>query len=241
MNLLDSIDLMAGVLEAKSPEELRRGLENAARKCGFNTFVSGVQLVAADGAVQHSVISAYPEGWQREYAARGYMWTDPTVLHCQQSLEPLVWDNRFFEQHHGSELWEEARAYGLSHGVSVSMHDSSGTKSMLSLVRDKSITALEQKSEEVVSAVRVIASCAHFASVRIAEKELAPREFTRLTHQETECLKWVATGKTSKEIGKIMSIAEPTVAFHLKNAMEKLGANNRPQALAIAIRLGYIH
>jgi DNA-binding CsgD family transcriptional regulator len=242
MNLLDSLEMMSPILEAKTSEDLHKGLENAAKKCGFDTFVSGVQMVGSDGTLQHNLISAYPDAWQREYAERGYVWTDPTVIHCQTSIEPLVWDSSFFEQHQGVELWEGARAFGLSHGVSVAMHEASGTKSMLSLARDQSITETEKNGEDIVAAVRIIASCAHFASLRIAEKVLnQPGKVVHLTRQETECLKWVSAGKTSKEISKLMLIAEATVAFHLKNAMQKLGANNRPQALAIAIRLGFIH
>lgn len=241
MDLLASIELMAPILEAKTSEELHAGLENAAKKCGFNTFVSGVQMVAADGTVQHNLVSAYPEAWQREYAQRGYIWTDPTVMHCQVSTDPLVWDHRFFETHRGAALWEEARSFGLSHGVSVALHDSNGTKSMLSLVRDQRITDYEQREESLLAAVRVIASCAHFAALKIAENVIKPVEACHLTPQEIECLKQVSTGRTSKQISKIMGIAEPTVAFHLKNAMEKMGANNRPQALAIAIRLGYVN
>ena len=38
-----------------------------------------------------------------------------------------------------------------------------------------------------------------------------------------------------------MAISEATVVFHLKNAMRKLDSFNRPQAIAVAMRLGVIH
>jgi DNA-binding CsgD family transcriptional regulator len=62
-----------------------------------------------------------------------------------------------------------------------------------------------------------------------------------LSGQERECLRWVALGKTSYEIGRILHISEGTVVFHIKNLMEKLDVKNRPQAVAVAFRLGLIH
>ncbi len=37
-----------------------------------------------------------------------------------------------------------------------------------------------------------------------------------------------------------MEISESTVVFHLKNSMKKLETVNRPQAIAVAMRLGFI-
>ena len=62
----------------------------------------------------------------------------------------------------------------------------------------------------------------------------------RLSRPEKDCLQWVANGKTSWEIGKIMEISESTVVFHLKNSMKKLETVNRPQAIAVTMRLGFI-
>lgn len=242
MTLFDSIDLMSSILEAETSESLQIKLGLAVQKVGFSTFVAGVQMTDVDGAPAHHVISGYPVEWQRIYAQREYIWTDPTVVHCRSSQDPLVWSQDVFEQHNGIPMWEEAKAFGLSHGISVALHEGSGTKSMLSLVRDQAVDRDEEERDQLISAVKVLAGCAHFVAVRIAKNVLrTERDMPRLTPQEVECLKWVSKGKTSWEIGRIMAISEPTVAFHVKNAMGKLGANNRPQALAVAIRLGLIN
>ena len=59
---------------------------------------------------------------------------------------------------------------------------------------------------------------------------------TRLTRREREVLAWSAQGKTAWEIGEILNIAKRTVDEHAQTAMRKLGATNRTQAVAIAIR-----
>jgi len=56
-----------------------------------------------------------------------------------------------------------------------------------------------------------------------------------LTDREKEVLTWVARGKTSSEIGTILSLAERTVNFHCDQAMKRLDVKNRTQAVAKAI------
>jgi DNA-binding CsgD family transcriptional regulator len=59
---------------------------------------------------------------------------------------------------------------------------------------------------------------------------------TALTRREREVLTWIARGKTALEIGGILLIAKRTVDEHTHSAMRKLGAANRTQAVAIALR-----
>lgn len=61
-----------------------------------------------------------------------------------------------------------------------------------------------------------------------------------LTGKERDVLKWVVEGKTSWEIGRILSTSERTVKFHLKNVYAKLNVSNRAQAVAVVNRLRLI-
>ena len=61
-----------------------------------------------------------------------------------------------------------------------------------------------------------------------------------LTEREIEVLRHVAAGRRNREIGKRLFISEDTVKVHLKHVMEKLGASDRTQAVAIAARRGAI-
>jgi len=61
-----------------------------------------------------------------------------------------------------------------------------------------------------------------------------------LSDREKACLSWTALGKSSWEIGRILAISESTVVFHIKNAMKKLGTNNRTLAAVKAMKLGLI-
>jgi LuxR family quorum sensing-dependent transcriptional regulator len=61
-----------------------------------------------------------------------------------------------------------------------------------------------------------------------------------LTERERECLVWTSSGKTSVEIARILGLSEHTVNHYLNNAARKLDAVNRTQAVALAIRHGFI-
>jgi DNA-binding NarL/FixJ family response regulator len=61
-----------------------------------------------------------------------------------------------------------------------------------------------------------------------------------LTPRELEVLKLIRDGYRNKQIAYRLSIAETTVNFHIKNLVDKLRANDRTHAVAIAIRRGLL-
>jgi len=63
---------------------------------------------------------------------------------------------------------------------------------------------------------------------------------TPLTTRELEVVRWTAQGKTSVEIGRILSLSDHTVNAYMTNAIKKLDCVNRTQLVAKAIRLKLI-
>ena len=61
-----------------------------------------------------------------------------------------------------------------------------------------------------------------------------------LTVREVEVLREVAGGNRNRDIAERLFISEETVKVHVKHVMEKLGASDRTEAVAIAIRRGII-
>jgi DNA-binding NarL/FixJ family response regulator len=61
-----------------------------------------------------------------------------------------------------------------------------------------------------------------------------------LTARELEVLQEVAAGNRNRDVAGRLSIAEETVKVHVKHIMEKLGAKDRTEAVAIALRRGII-
>jgi DNA-binding NarL/FixJ family response regulator len=61
-----------------------------------------------------------------------------------------------------------------------------------------------------------------------------------LTQREVEVLGQIAGGNRNRDIAERLFITEETVKVHIKHIMEKLGASDRTQAVAIGIRRGII-
>ena len=61
-----------------------------------------------------------------------------------------------------------------------------------------------------------------------------------LTPREIDVLRQIAGGNRNRDIGDRLSISEETVKVHIKHLMDKLGARDRTQAIAIAVRRGII-
>jgi len=61
-----------------------------------------------------------------------------------------------------------------------------------------------------------------------------------LTTREVEVLSQIAGGNRNRDIAEKLFITEETVKVHIKHIMEKLGASDRTQAVAIGLRRGII-
>lgn len=61
-----------------------------------------------------------------------------------------------------------------------------------------------------------------------------------LTKRQLECLRWISQGKSSADIGVILRISGRTVDYHVTAICERLGVRTRMQAVAHAIRGGWL-
>lgn len=82
----------------------------------------------------------------------------------------------------------------------------------------------------------ILSTAVHAGYLRFRELLDSETENSPLSPRESECLRWVADGKTDFEVGKILSISPRTVRFHISNAKAKLGVATRIQAVAKRVR-----
>ena len=107
-------------------------------------------------------------------------------------------------------------------------------------------------SEKLVEAIRAAARGESFLQPSIAAKvvaefsRLSPRPTVemaaseRLSERECEVLSQLAQGKSNKEIGSALNLAEGTVKNHMSNILNKLGVLDRTQAALKAKEMGLI-
>jgi DNA-binding CsgD family transcriptional regulator len=66
------------------------------------------------------------------------------------------------------------------------------------------------------------------------------RQPAKPSTRELECLSLSSAGKSSAEIAHLLELSEHTVNTHLRSAIDKLRAASRVQAVAEAMRRGWI-
>ena len=97
---------------------------------------------------------------------------------------------------------------------------------------------------EIAQAIRAVHAGESYLASRVAAKVLtqvrAPRRSTSLSARERTVVRLVADGLSSKQIARRLSITERTVKFHISSIMNKLGADNRAQAVAKAAERGLL-
>jgi DNA-binding NarL/FixJ family response regulator len=94
---------------------------------------------------------------------------------------------------------------------------------------------------ELMDVIRQVHSGKRKIPTEIAARLAEHYSQEALTQREVEVLQQVAGGNRNRDIADKLHIAEDTVKFHIKHIMEKLGATDRTQAVAIGVRRGIIH
>lgn len=93
---------------------------------------------------------------------------------------------------------------------------------------------------ELVDAIRQVHAGKKRVPPEVASRLAEHLGEEHLTEREVEVLRLVAGGNRNREIAARLFISEETVKVHVKHIMEKLGAADRTQAVAIALRRGII-
>jgi PAS domain S-box-containing protein len=79
-----------------------------------------------------------------------------------------------------------------------------------------------------------------FLAQAAPQRDQRGRRAGQLTMREQESLRLVAMGMTTMAAAERLGISPETVRTHVRNAMNKLGARTRAQAIAVAMRDGEI-
>jgi DNA-binding NarL/FixJ family response regulator len=95
-------------------------------------------------------------------------------------------------------------------------------------------------AQQIREAVRKVAEGGSLLSPEIASKLAESLSHPELTERELQVLKYLADGRSNKEIGTILFISENTVKGHIKAILTKLDAMGRTEAIAIATKRGLI-
>lgn len=221
---LKRVDNQAGLAEEIARATSAYGLDNFT--------ISG--LPDGDDVREHVLIAGWPE-WSERYQAACHYRRDPVVRSLRQTSELLLWRAAPADAE-GASVMAEAADYGLRDGLSIPIFNLSGFQSAVSFSAQH---PLDLPREHLLS-LHLVGIFAHTQAVLLTRRADQPSG-DALTPRETECLKWAAAGKSAWDTSVILGLANKTVEHHLDRAIRKLGAVNKVQAVANALRRGYIN
>jgi DNA-binding NarL/FixJ family response regulator len=97
----------------------------------------------------------------------------------------------------------------------------------------------EAPLDDLARAIRIVSDGGTYVDAALAGVLAGPQAAERLhtlTKREREVLRLLADGMRNEQVGQQLSISPLTVRTHVKNAMGKLEADTRTQAVARALR-----
>ena len=173
--------------------------------------------------------ATWPVSWWWHYVSQNHIARDPIVARLNHSPLPFRWSQTHaLANRSGKRVQDEAAAVGLTDGQALAVHGE-GTGGAVSIgARHYDLSPRQQAGLQLA---------AYYLHARMASLRAkgAPRTPRLLTPRERECLNWVAAGKTDWEIAQILNISEQTAHGYVQNALSKLGARTRAQAVALAL------
>lgn len=184
-----------------------------------------------------AVINNWPTGMIAGYDALQLLRTSPLVRHVRTSTIPLIMPlesrtaaSRPEERDASESLF---RRFGFLIGAAVPVHDPHGRRGAICFEGEREDLRYIELLELTLISIHIYE---RLCTISGADRHAS----NPLTEREKGCLSWTAEGKTSIEIAEILGLSEHTVNHYLNRAAKKLGSVNRTQAVAKALRRGWI-
>jgi two-component system NarL family response regulator len=92
--------------------------------------------------------------------------------------------------------------------------------------------------EELLETIRLVRNGQKCITAEVGAKLAERLEGPELTERERQVLRLMAGGRSNYEIGAALFITEGTVKFHVNHILNKLGVNDRTQAVIVALKRG---
>ncbi len=188
--------------------------------------------------VEYNANVSFPREWLEEYDSRRYLGGDVIVKENFTTFKVQYWDSERLRQNRQDDgLLALCLDYGMNscyaHGSRLAVTGKNGSMFCY--------TGMDIEMNKRTEAIlEFVTPHLHLALSHLYSNKQLEWNRGAVSQREKEVLDWLKQGKSSWDISVILGISERTVNYHVYNIMQKLGATNRPQAVAVASRLGLI-
>lgn len=172
-------------------------------------------------------------GWAERYLTKQYSIDDPVVVATCRSTGTFTLNEVAGPSRAGAPILADYRMHGLFDGLSAPIRAGYDEVGFVLLGSDH---LLEPSDYE---RFLLQGMCEAYARAGLALLPM-PADPPPLTRRETECLRWIAAGRSDPQIGMILGLSSNTVHAHVEAAKTKLDANSRAQLVLRAVMAGIL-
>lgn len=231
-----TVDAIDKISQSNSTAEISAALGSAVEELGFAAFGINGLPPPGEGADPIVLTERAPDGFRDFYIEERFYLVDHICAHARAAHEPFRYSEASFsrENPRGHRRFMEALDnFGLGRGLIVPIGRPANVPACIWLAGKN--PDLHDGAKQAVQLISLFAASKAYALSRASR---ASRLISPLRGGEREVLQWIAAGKTSWEIGAISGRSERTVNKIIGEAMKKLNAVSRAQAVANAIQIG---
>ena len=235
-NIKDLLRLLEQISSTNEVEVARQRFDAFSTRLGFSS--SACLNVPSQPQEPLTVVevSRQDNAFWAEYRDQRLYSFDPVLARAARSSVCLAWSEIEKSDHldaNEQRVFECARRYGMTDGISVPIHQTGNGFVLVSLIGNP---ATMNQSVRLVIHLAVTAVYTQFRALFHAET-IQDRALTR---RQIEIVAWLAVGKSDWEISQILGVSPKTVNFHVENIKRKYGVATRIQAIVAAMRDGLL-
>ncbi|HYD86034.1 MAG TPA: LuxR family transcriptional regulator [Vitreimonas sp.] len=238
-----ALDFIEAAERAADKAELQKSLSASLSQFGVPHYTVGAMLRESEEASPAfaTLLRGVTAGWSQHYWEEKYFNVDAAVHLALQQISGFSWaelESRRLPKT-SARLFDEIRdAMEIKGGYVVPVHDETGFSGIVALHHeDRRLTAKAVQAIKLISIYAIErAKELHMAAC----EPLASPSPCPLSLRQREILAYAAMGKSEADTGDILSIAAATVREHMSKIREALGVRTKTQAVAHAVRKGWI-
>ena len=233
-----ALEILQRIDRPWSEESLSAALLQIADAYGYRHYAVFSIPSADDARTEMKLLFGnWEQAFLKAYEKLGLMRFTPVIRALKAGPTPFPWD---VEMLHGAEEPGHANPparllndHGYLGGIYVPVHGLTSFHGAIALAGLRTEISADEAGDLQLAAFVIFGI---LAACRFDDN----RKSNPLSGRERDCLKLAMIGKTSSEIGTILSLSEYTVSQYLSSATRKVNASNRTHAVAIAAQMGYL-
>jgi DNA-binding CsgD family transcriptional regulator len=230
--------LSAELATARTQTAFAQALERTSSAFGFSHVALISAPVSEDPMLTPLVIEgSMPPQFLRDFDRHQLLRRCPMLIRVRDSVMPRPWHLLEKGAAYDIELPRELRTLLTSHncpmGVVIPINSSDGQRLVFWFMGNRSSLGQSELNELTMIMLQGLDT---YNCIKRNDGSIPHM----LSARELEVVRWTAQGKTSVEIGQILSLSDHTVNAYMTNAIRKLDCVNRTQLVAKAIRLKLI-